>query len=152
MTNWNKWDLRFLDLAELVGSWSKDPSTKVGAVITRGKRIISTGFNGFPVGVDDAPELYENREYKYEHIIHGEMNALLFAREDVIGTTLYTTPFMPCSRCAAMLIQAGIVRVVSYENHNPRWAGSFANTVKSFEKANPRVELVLYNKPTGERV
>lgn len=104
-----KWDTRFIDLAKLVASWSKDPSTQVGAVIVdKDKRIVSTGFNGFPQGVDDEAT---NRDIKLLRTIHAEENALLFARRDVTGMTVYVTR-PPCARCAAKLIQSGVSRVV----------------------------------------
>lgn len=143
-----KWDVRFLDLAEVYASWSKDPSTKVGAVITRGNVQISQGYNGFPKNVGDDPALYENREYKYEHIIHGEMNAIITAERNLTGCTLYTVPFLPCSRCAAVIIQSGIVRVVSFQNHIERWAESLARSEAMFAQAG--VAVVIYNRPTGE--
>jgi dCMP deaminase len=105
----SKWDTRFIDLAKLVASWSKDPSTQVGAVIVdKDKRIVSTGFNGFPQGVDDEST---EREIKLLRTIHAEENALLFARRDVTGMTVYVTR-PPCARCAAKLIQSGVSRVV----------------------------------------
>lgn len=107
------WDLRFIELATLVSSWSKDPSTQTGAVIVRPDRTVaSVGFNGFPKQMDDAPELYANRETKYQRIIHCEMNALLHAQESCQGYTLYTVPFASCDRCAVHMIQAGIKRFV----------------------------------------
>ena len=109
-----KWDKRFLDLAKLVGSWSKDPSTQVGAVIVRpDKSIASCGFNGFAQKMPDDHELYANRDEKYSRIIHAEMNALLFTREPVIGYTLYTYPFIPCDRCFVTMVQAGITKYVA---------------------------------------
>lgn len=109
-----KWDRRFLELARLVGSWSKDPSTKVGAVIVdASRRVVSVGYNGFPRGCDDSPDVYADREKKYRRVIHAERNALLFCGRSVAGCTLYTTPFPPCAPCAAMFIQAGISRVVA---------------------------------------
>ena len=105
----DKWDARFIALASLVASWSKDPSTQVGAVVVdQDKRIVSTGFNGFPQGVNDAPV---DREVKLLRTIHAEENALLFARRNVTGMTIYVTR-PPCARCAAKLIQSGIGRVV----------------------------------------
>lgn len=63
----DKWDRRFLELATLVASWSKDPSTKTGAVIIGPDRsVISTGFNGFPREMPDDPKLYEDREKKIQ--------------------------------------------------------------------------------------
>ncbi len=109
----HKWDLRFLSLAQTVSRWSKDPSTKVGAVIIRpDKTIASLGFNGFPRGMDDDPSLYLDRNEKYSRVIHGEINAILNAKEPLNGYTLYTYPLCPCDRCAVQVIQSGIKRVV----------------------------------------
>ncbi|HUH39361.1 MAG TPA: dCMP deaminase family protein [Castellaniella sp.] len=108
-----KWDKRFLDLARHVATWSRDPSTQVGCVIVNPRRqIVSTGFNGFPVGVDDDPARYADRPTKYLMILHAEQNAVLQAGGDVRGGTAYVT-HPPCSQCAAVLIQAGIVRIVT---------------------------------------
>lgn len=109
----SKWDGRYLDLAATVATWSKDPSTQVGAVIVSPvNRVIAVGFNGFPTGVKDDDRL-EDRDLKYELIIHGEMNAIITAGRDLHGFSLYTHPFLPCARCAAVVIQAGISRVVA---------------------------------------
>ena len=71
MTRPDKWDIRFIGLAKHVSQWSKDPSTQVGAVIVDQKhRVISLGFNGFARGVRDLAERLENREMKYDMIIH----------------------------------------------------------------------------------
>lgn len=121
----DNWDLRFLAMAAHIAEWSKDPSTQVGAVITRPDRtVVSLGYNGFSRGVFDGPARYADRDFKYEAIVHGEMNAILTARESLYGCTLYTWPLPPCSRCSAMIIQTGIKRVVSPPNNNPRFAGS----------------------------
>lgn len=137
-----KWDRRFLELARFISCWSKDPSTRVGAVIVdENRRIVSTGYNGLPQGVEDTDERLNNRELKYKLIVHGERNALLFASKPVHGCTLYTTPFMPCSVCAGMVIQAGIKRVVAPYSDNPRWAEDFKLTEQLFSEA--EVELVL---------
>ena len=73
----DKWDQRFMDLANFVAAWSKDPSTQVGAVIANPhtKRVVSMGYNGFPSGVGDHDHRLENREIKYEMIVHAETNA-----------------------------------------------------------------------------
>ena len=119
------WDHRFLALAEFISKWSKDPSTQVGAVIThtKSRRIVSTGFNGFPAGVEDAPARLFDRSTKYEMIVHAEQNALMFAGSRTEGCTLYVVPLAPCARCAALIIQAGIVRVVSPppDFKHPHW-------------------------------
>ena len=110
----DKWDGRFMDLANFVAGWSKDPSTQVGAVIANAntKRMVSMGFNGFPAGVEDSEDRLETREIKYEMVVHAEANALLFAGPAAEGCTLYVTPLPPCARCAVLIIQAGISRVV----------------------------------------
>lgn len=129
------WDDRFLELAALVGGWSKDPSTKVGAVIVRPDRTIaSLGYNGFPRGVDDT---YKDREHKLLRTVHAEMNAILSAREPVNGYTLYVTPLCPCANCAAAIIQSGIVQVIARmpETPRPEWKASFEAAREMFNQA-----------------
>jgi dCMP deaminase len=110
----DKWDRRFLDLAKLVASWSKDPSTQTGAVIVDcRRRVVSCGYNGFARGVDDQSERYADRQTKYRMVVHCEVNAILFAGRPVAGCTLYTWPFASCAPCAAQVIQSGIVRCVA---------------------------------------
>jgi dCMP deaminase len=107
-----KWDERFMQLARHVAMWSKDPSTKVGAVVVDAKRrVIAMGYNGFPRGVDDSPERYADRPTKYAHVVHAELNAILNALGPVEGCTLYVT-LEPCTTCAKAIIQSGITRVV----------------------------------------
>jgi dCMP deaminase len=138
----NSWDQRFLDLAEHISKWSKDPSTQVGAVIVDNKnRVVSVGFNGFPRGICDEEYLLKHREAKYARILHAEQNAMLFADKDIGGCTLYVYPFMPCNRCALEVIQKGITRVVSYDNTSPRF--DFELTRELFSEAD--VALDLYN-------
>lgn len=111
------WDIRFLELARHIAQWSKDPSTKCGAVIVRPDRtIVSLGYNGFPRGMSDDPAMYKNREVKYRKVVHAEMNAILTAgTTDLAGCCLYTWPIPPCERCAVHILQTGIVRVVGGE-------------------------------------
>jgi dCMP deaminase len=135
------WDHRFLDMAALVATWSKDPSTKVGAVITRGKFVVSLGFNGHPAGIEDSAPRLQDRETKYRTIIHAELNAILSARQPLDGCTLYVVPFMPCSNCGAVIVQSGIKRVVTLENNNERWAESFEITRTIFAEAG--IDLVI---------
>lgn len=142
-----KWDRRFLSLAREIASWSKDPSTKVGAVIVDwDKRIVSTGYNGFPVKVVDTEERLKNRELKYAFTVHAEMNAILFAGRSVAGCTLYTYPFMPCDRCAAAIVQAKLVDVVSVEGLDKeraeRWSEAFQRSRLIFREAGVPVRFV----------
>ena len=142
--NKKKWDMRFLSLSQHIGEWSKDPSTKIGAVIVdQDRRIVSTGYNGFPKGIEDDPELLLDRDKKYKLVVHGEMNAILFAQRSLRGCTLYTTPFLPCSSCASMIIQSGIIRVVSWHTDNDRWSDSIQLAKSMFAEAG--VECVDYN-------
>lgn len=141
----SKWDLRFLALAKEIASWSKDPSTKVGAVIVdpTSKQIISTGYNGFPAGMEDFEELYADRETKLSRVIHGEINAILSARSSVRGGTLYLWPFISCDRCTVHIIQAGIERVVSPTIPNElkeRWADSIAKSMNYYKEAGIQTE------------
>lgn len=108
-----KWDLRFMTLAELVASWSKDPSTKCGAVITNDKhQVLGLGYNGFPRNFNDTPERLNDREFKYKYVIHAEVNAILNCNSSVVGATIYQVPMMSCSTCSALLIQTGIKTVI----------------------------------------
>lgn len=109
-----KWDSRFVALAAHIASWSKDPSTKVGAVIVRpDNTVASMGFNGLPRGVRDTKTRLYDRETKLNLTVHAEVNALAFAKEDLLGCTLYVSPLPPCIRCATSIIQHGISRVVA---------------------------------------
>jgi dCMP deaminase len=111
----HKWDKRFLDLAEHVAMWSKDPRTKVGAVIVDDeKRVVSLGYNGFPRGIHDDDDRYEDRTTKHLLVAHAERNALDNAPLMVKGCTLYAT-LKPCSECAKSIVQKGIKRVVTYK-------------------------------------
>ncbi len=134
-----KWHYRFLKLAEHISEWSQDPSTKVGAVITRpNKSICSVGYNGFPKGVRDYPARYHDRELKYKLIVHGELNSISFANESLIDYTLYTYPFLPCPRCAGPIIQSGITSVIAPEMPNElkgRWGEDIKLTKKMFSEA-----------------
>jgi len=125
----NKWDERFLRIATEVASWSKDPGTTVGAVLVSDKRIIATGYNGFPQGISDRFERYEDRDLKLAYTVHAEVNAILNAAKNgakTNGSTLYVT-FPPCVSCSTSVIQAGITRVVcpDLSTAPPRWLDSF---------------------------
>lgn len=109
-----KWHYRFLELAETVADWSKDPSTKVGSVIVDSKRrVIGLGYNGFPRGIEDLQERYKDRDIKYLFVCHAERNALDNAPGSVEGSTLYATLF-PCNECCKSIIQRGITKVVTF--------------------------------------
>lgn len=144
--NQARWDNDFLALATF---WavrkSKDPSTRCGAVIARGKEIVCLGYNGFARGVRDLPERYDDRGLKYQLVVHAELNAITIARQPLDGCTLYTWPFQPCSRCAAVVINARIARVVAPvlpEDKRERWGEDMALAAMQFREAGVSLELV----------
>lgn len=134
----DKWDSRFLSLAESVAQWSKDPSTKVGCVIVDPdtNRIMGQGFNGFPRGMCDHDELYADRETKYVRTLHAEVNAVLGSSKTEDCVAYVSAP--PCSNCALVLIQSGICRVVSRapsEDLLGRWGASIETTKELLAEA-----------------
>lgn len=133
------WDLFFLNMAREISTRSKDPSTKVGAVIVdKDRRIVSMGYNGFEKGGDDDAALYADRSYKLANILHGEINAILFADSNKLaGSMLYTYPFSPCSNCSTVICQVKIGRVVTLvpsEDSLTRWKQSFEWARKKFDR------------------
>jgi dCMP deaminase len=124
-----KWDNRFLRIASEIASWSHDPGTKVGCVLVTDRRMIASGYNGFPSTLSDSLELYEDRDYKLAVTVHAEANAILNAAKNGAKTqscTAYVT-FPPCSQCAAALIQAGVEKVICPDPATApeRWRASF---------------------------
>src|SRR5690242_4489325 len=112
-----KWDFHFLNLAADIARWSKDPSTKVGAVLVDDQNIVrGMGYNGFPRGVNDDPERLNNRELKYKMVVHAEVNAILSAGSRSRGSRLYVYPafFTPCicNECCKVAIQAGVKEII----------------------------------------
>lgn len=138
-----KWDLRFLRLAREVSTWSKDPSTQVGAVlVSPDRKDVFFGYNGFPTQLEDTEERLNNRDIKLQYTIHAEMNAILNAKRNVEGFTAYTT-FVPCDRCAIHLIQSGISRVVSPYPElelQERWRDSINRTIGHLSEAKVRMD------------
>ncbi|MBR6921698.1 MAG: dCMP deaminase family protein [Clostridia bacterium] len=109
------WDEYFMSVALLAAMRSKDPNTQVGAcIVGEDKRIISTGYNGFPRGCsdDEFPWDREGEDTKYPFVVHAELNAILNAGgRNLSGSKLYVALF-PCNECAKAIIQAGIKTVV----------------------------------------
>ena len=133
----NKWDKRFMRLAREIASWSKDPSRKIGAVaIGENRRILSTGYNGFPAGIDDHESRLNTRETKYKYIVHAEKNCIYNACHNGIslnGASLYVWGLPICSECAKGVIQVGISKVyyghvVCDEYDDAYWTNSFTIT------------------------
>ncbi|MCU7907034.1 MAG: dCMP deaminase family protein [Candidatus Thiodiazotropha sp. (ex Epidulcina cf. delphinae)] len=139
-----KWDTRFLGLAACISAWSKDPSSQVGAVITDGNRIVSLGYNGFAAGVEDRQERLGDRDCKLSLTIHAEENAMIFAKRDLTGCTVYVT-HPPCPRCASKLIQEEVERIVYIapcEDFLSRWADDLKLSSEMYREAG--VEVTSY--------
>lgn len=132
-----------LGMAKHVATLSKDPSSKVGAVIFDPKRrIVSAGYNGFARGVVDSDKRLNARDVKYRLTLHAEKNAIMFATGHLEGCTLVVT-HPCCAQCAALIIQAGI-RHVMWERPTAefatRWKDDIALTRMQFEEAGVGVE------------
>jgi dCMP deaminase len=111
------WHKYFMDIAVAVSVKSKDPNTKVGSVIVDGNnRIISTGYNGFPAGMVENDYLW-SKENKKKFVCHSELNAILYAKVDLSGCTLYTT-LSPCNECAKVIAASKIKQVFYGELKN----------------------------------
>jgi dCMP deaminase len=147
-----KWDRRFLNLAREVATWSKDPSTGVGAVIVNAsKHVVGMGFNGFARGVDDDPARYNDRPLKYKMIVHAEVNAIIQAGHAAKDGTIYVYPAFGhpniCHDCAKFAIQAGIKAVVGYraqvsEELAARWQESLDLSGQMFREAGVEWRIV----------
>lgn len=139
------WDTRFLNLAKHISEWSKDPSTQVGAVAVRERRILATGYNGFPRGVADLPGRLANRNEKLLRTVHAEANIVAQCAKHGVSlqeATVYIWPFLPCANCCTLLIQTGIQRIVTPDTPIPdRWYDSFTASIEMLKEAG--VDLVL---------
>jgi dCMP deaminase len=108
----------FMNIANELSSLSKDPSTKVGALILRPDlTIVSMGYNGFAKGIEDSEEIWNDRGRKYKYVIHAETNAILTSNECLKDYILLCTHF-PCPNCMSNIIQKGISQV--YYKNEPR--------------------------------
>ena len=142
-----KWDERYLDLAAGIAGWSKDPSRKIGAVAVGSKgNVLAQGFNGFPRGISDSPDRYEDRTRKYELVVHAEMNVIYNASYNGVsldGSTLYVHGLPVCSDCAKGIIQVGIRRVVMRDQEIPvLWQQSWTKTEEMFNESGVRYEFI----------
>ena len=117
----DKWDKRFFELAQVVATWSKDPDCQVGAVlVSPDRRSYSQGYNGFAIGVADCDKLHDKDE-KNKLMLHAEVYAILNARRDLTGWSIYTTK-APCMACASVIIQAGLTTLVCpFPEATSRW-------------------------------
>lgn len=145
----NKWDNRFMEMAELVATWSScyKQNRKVGTVIVKNKRVLTTGYNGAPAGVKSCMERGECLRIKNNipsgknaelcYAVHSEQNAIIQGAKlgiSLDGATLYCT-HQPCSMCTRQIINAGITRVV-YKDPYP---DDFSK--KLFDEAGVKLEV-----------
>lgn len=162
LTGTARWDNHFLEMAILNAKLSKDPSTKVGAIITsKDNHLISAGFNGLPRGIEDTEERLNNRDLKLQLVVHGEMNAVLAAAKlgaPLRDSTIYTVATDKsgaiwggiCSNCAKHIIQVGISKVVTYSTITmpARWTKDMIYAKEILQEA--QIEYLEYNIDTGE--
>ncbi len=137
----SKWDERYMDIAKRIAAWSKDPSRKIGAVAVGSKgQILSQGYNGFPRGILDSSERYNNRERKYQLVVHAEMNVIFNATFNGVsldGASLYVYGLPVCSECAKGIIQVGVKRIVILTDDivPDIWTNSFKITSEMLSEA-----------------
>ena len=146
MTDWN---LRFMDLAKQVSTWSKDPSKKIGAVVVGSKRqILSTGYNGFPRGIEDTDERLNDRDLKYKYVVHAEMNAIYnatYTGTSLDGASMYVYGLPICHECAKGIIQVGIKEVFIDRKSlldKPNWYDSYLKSKEMFDDVGITIKLV----------
>ena len=140
----DEWNTRFMDLAKLIATWSKDTSTKVGCIVVdSGKRILTTGYNGFPRGVDDTIPARHERPVKYDFTEHAERNAMYNALTYGVSLKdciMYVT-FPPCVDCARGIIQSGIREIIYLDmpadktQNIPGWRDKLETSFKMFNEA-----------------
>ena len=126
-----KWDHRFMEMAQLVSTWAScyQEERKIGAVIVKDKRVMTTGYNGAPSGVKTCVErgkclrkklgIPSGTRHEMCYAVHAEQNAIIQAAKlgvNIDGSTLYCT-HQPCILCAKMIVNAGIVRVVYHSGY-----------------------------------
>lgn len=144
----NKWDIRFVELSKSIANWSScyQDNRKIGAIIVKNKRILTTGYNGAPAGLQSCVERGECLRRKLDipsgtrhelcYAIHAEQNAIIQAAKlgvSIDGATLYCT-HQPCVICAKMIINAGISRVVYAEGYPDEFS------LQIFNEANVSLE------------
>ena len=142
----DKWDLRFMEMAKLVSTWASCNRRKIGAVIVKDKRVMTTGYNGAPAGIKTCVEkgvcprqemgIPSGQRHELCYAVHAEQNAIIQAAKlgiSIDGATLYCT-HQPCVLCAKMIVNSGIKRVVYGEGYRAEFSLSI------FQEAGTTVE------------
>lgn len=141
------WGDRYISLAKEISTWSKDPSTKVGAVVIGNNgEVLSQGYNGFPRSIKDTPQRLKDRGKKYNLVVHAEMNAIYNASLNGVslkGSTLYVYGLPICNECAKGVIQVGIDKVIATRpaDYNKEWDESIKDAKALFKEA--EVEYII---------
>ena len=132
----DKWDARFMELSWVISNWAScyQPNRKIGCVIVKNKRIVTTGYNGAPAGIRTCVERGEclrerlgipsGTQHELCYAVHAEQNAIIQAARlgsSIDGATLYCT-HQPCALCAKMIVNAGIRRVVYQDGYPDEFA------------------------------
>lgn len=120
----NKWDDRFMEMCEVVATWSSCVRRSIGAIIVKDKRILTTGYNGAPAGIQtckekgfcmrDKKQIESGTRQEMCYAVHAEQNAIAQAAKlgvSLEGATLYCT-HQPCTICTRIIINSGIKRIV----------------------------------------
>ena len=146
------YNMRYIDIAKAISNWSKDPSTKVGAVAVGDKgQILAQGYNGFPRGIADTNERYDDKETKYKLVVHAEMNVIYNASYNGVsldGADLYIYGLPTCSECAKGIVQVGIKRVIMPNYRYPEhWMKSWSESKKIYDEAGVEYVFGDYKSP-----
>ncbi|MBJ7448557.1 MAG: hypothetical protein JHC81_13570 [Brevundimonas sp.] len=136
----DKWDERYVRLAAHIAKWSKDPNAPIGAVIVSPElgRIISVGFNGFPINIEDNEERLDDTETKLSMVIHAEENAILFAGRAARDCHIYVVGKPVCVHCALLIIQSRITRVIAIKpdfSSDSKWNTPGKRALEMFTEA-----------------
>lgn len=147
------WDEYFMGIALLSGERSKDPSSQVGAcIVSEDNKILSMGYNGFPIGCSDEDISWEREgntlDTKYPYVCHAELNAILnYTGSSIKGSRVYVTLF-PCNECAKAVIQSGIKEII-YMNDKYKDTDSVKASKKMFDMCNVKYKQYI---PTGKKI
>lgn len=143
------WDNFYLNLCKQYAKGSKDPSSQVAACLVHNKTdVVAIAYNGFEPGAKDSSDLYNDRDYKYDNIIHAEINVIsklyngLRKYEIMSDLTLYVYPYPPCNNCAEEIIEVPeITRVVAPKDYPERWKDSMDLGMVKLRHANKELQL-----------
>lgn len=139
------WNEYFMKMAELTAERSKDPKTKVGAVIVNpiNHHVISIGYNGMPTGFEDEAKYWDDR-IKHNYVVHAEANAILNSNTSLEGAHIYISMF-PCNECAKLIAQAGIKKVFYHDDkYLSKDSGKVA--LEIFNNLNISIERIEYEQ------